>query len=787
MMHALGLSRIHSRVWRILRTATVLCAGSLALFAGGCQKPTTSEQQTRSSKESASAKQTTYNDTDPRWVEQHPTHATTALVFIHGIFGDTLDTWTEKGNPSFFKFIFEDPTVGKYVDVYAFGFTSKMFGSGSFNIQQAADKLEGYIDHDLRQQGYKQFVFVGHSMGGLVVLKYLLTYRGMLERVPLVFFYAVPQAGAQIADIANHVAQNPALADMVPADKNGFLQSLSSEWKAIEGARPHVSCAYETKETDGVLIVGWTSANYFCEGPAAPIEADHIHIVKPTRPNDNAVFVLVNALNKWAVGPQFSGQLYTPDFKVVHGHSVVEMIKSQHTSTLENRGFRHLTYGIDSITNADYLWISPKDQPIIRPNEKRRYVIKGEGGMTWLTFLLLEGAPHTDDYSFVLSSDDAGDRTVLVKIPDWSVITQHRIERARRAASNLMTALDYEVAARAGAMRDARCAAERSDTSRRVSTDTVIAAVRRAIGEDDPTLPSTAIWVATADFLNSVNWSTLAVVALQQLERSSHVDTQTPSLRALSASVAARSGKERIFAGRDGSASTPQRDAMLAVQHQLLVRPELADLSALLAQRMQAVPSLRPYGLSLQGDLLWEQGKFAEAQLAYRAAAQILQTPSLTYRLQTVIDLTPPPPPATVAPPPPSTLCATASNVRVGTGSDDGSHWPFDPDKVNLKDLRLLHVNTQGPNASALVPLGKVALVGEGAKLLSTRHDGCSNTTLDRGCIVDLQCLSPGKAIEDIRAVVSPGPDCDATPVVTDIHGVCGEATPNPPSGVTVR
>lgn len=99
----------------------------------------------------------------------------------------------------------------------------------------------------------------------------------------------------------------------------------------------------------------------------------------------------------------------------------------------------------------------------------------------------------------------------------------------------------------------------------------------------------------------------------------------------------------------------------------------------------------------------------------------------------------------------------------------------------------MLFVNTQGPNASALVPLGKVTLVGEGSKLLSVRHDECSNTTLDKGCIVDLQCSLPGQAVPDIRVVVSPAQDCDETPIETDIKGICGEATPEPPSNVEVH
>jgi pimeloyl-ACP methyl ester carboxylesterase len=168
------------------------------------------------------------NATDPQWVIQAAPHAKVAVVFVHGVFGDTLGTWTNDNGETFFRLLRAQPDVGPQLDIFAFGFTSNMFERGSFDIREAANKL-----HDsLQYKGvlnYPTVVFVAHSMGGLVVLRDLLTRRELLDKVPLIVLYATPQEGAQIALIADYVAHNPALAQMLPADGNAYLQQLNDD------------------------------------------------------------------------------------------------------------------------------------------------------------------------------------------------------------------------------------------------------------------------------------------------------------------------------------------------------------------------------------------------------------------------------------------------------------------------------------------------------------------------------------------------------------------------------
>lgn len=236
------------------------------------------------------------NTTDPQWVHQKNPHATVALVFVHGIFGDTLKTWTSDNGTRFFDLVDRDPDLGPRVDSFAFGYTSKVIGSGSFDIEEAANRLHIYLS-EKGVLDYPKVVFVAHSMGGLVVLRELLTHRELLKRVPLILFYSTPQEGAQIATIAEKVANNPALEQMLPADKDGYLRQLNDEWKALDAAeRPHIRCAYEKQPTRGIMVVPWTSATRFCDGTTFAVDADHLAIVKPDGPEHASMVFLSDAL-----------------------------------------------------------------------------------------------------------------------------------------------------------------------------------------------------------------------------------------------------------------------------------------------------------------------------------------------------------------------------------------------------------------------------------------------------------------------------------------------------------
>lgn len=242
------------------------------------------------------------NTRDPQWVVQHTPRAQVAAVFVHGVFGDTLATWTASKDVSFFQLLNNDTTMRAPVDLFAFGYTSEMIGDGSFTIDEAAKKLRERLEYN-GVLDYPAVVFVAHSMGGLVVIRTLLTYRDLMPHVPLIALYATPQDGSQIADIARYVSPNPAISEMIPGDRNRYLEALDNDWKEAIRTQPiPVVCAYEGKATYHLKIVPRGSATRYCTEPSAVIDADHITITKPDRAGHDSIVLLVNALNRYITG-----------------------------------------------------------------------------------------------------------------------------------------------------------------------------------------------------------------------------------------------------------------------------------------------------------------------------------------------------------------------------------------------------------------------------------------------------------------------------------------------------
>jgi hypothetical protein len=623
---------------RLIRAAGALsCAVILAaLAAAGCSQKVSID-----------------NPSDPKWILQHNPHAKAALVFVHGLFGDTVGSWTAANGTTFFRLIADDPTVGSALDIYAFGFRSAMFSGGSFDIQAAADRLDEYLAHDHVLPDYQEVVFVAHGMGGLVVVRELMSHQQLLERVPLVVLYSTPQNGAQIAALAHKVADNSALAELLPENKDDrYLKALSSEWKADGAMRPHVTCAYAERATNGVLVVPSTGATDFCDEPYATVDADQISIVKPAGAREQAVTVLVDALYNYAVGIQFLGKLETPDFIAAGDHSSFNFgspTSDTSTARLVNSGFRKLSYTISGIADPHALRISPDPRSTPREIEGTHATngVITDRNREQLQFSLLWGAGPANKYSFVLSSSDTmSARTVLVNV-DWTTVGQQRSSEATYIVNNLSTLLaaSERVALRQPPVTGSRTAsgfmrvddrATPAAQAKAVSPDDVVDSVRQSIVLANGELATATQWLMTADFLDAVNWSPLAVLALRRLELEAPSAVKSVGAEAVAASVSQRSGEKQVFAGGEPITSDPQSAGPLALKDQILVSADLADASAELANRMQQLPWLRYYSLSLQGDLAWKRGRAEEARAAYQAAARLIPTPSIAYRLQQV-------------------------------------------------------------------------------------------------------------------------------------------------------
>ena len=556
------------------------------------------------------------NTTDSRWViEQNPA-SRVAVVFVHGIFGDTLETWTSASHKRFFDLLESVPDIGKKTDMLAFGFPSSMFASGSFDIREAANRLDLRLHAD-RVLDHQKIVFVAHSMGGLVVLRELLTHREVIDRVPVLVFLATPQEGSDITRIADHISNNPALSQMRPADANDLLKTLSDEWNSIpQNDRPHVRCAYEKLATHGVMIVPWSSATRFCEGSPPSIEADHISIVKPERAGDDVIGVVANALREFVLNKSLEAKLETPDFRREGDHFVVELrtIAPPQVARLVNAGGASLRYTLADVSDPLlYLWPSdtPKDLPA--------------NGRENLQIALGLGAAATE-YRFVLKTNVEPDMPVIVRVSNLAGLKSQQGQLAKDVTGTIQSLLNDP----SPASRLKQAAATNTQP------DVLVASVRETIARNSPQLPEEGQWLLAADLLNATNWPSLAARALRQAERTSPSVAKVPSAQKLAASAAFLSGDQRVFA----AVATPPlaaADAEAAADKaNALVSQVGVERATQLASGLEQFPALKGFGYSLHADAQRASGDLAGAEQSLRLASAIRATPSVTKRLDKV-------------------------------------------------------------------------------------------------------------------------------------------------------
>lgn len=548
------------------------------------------------------------NTTDPHWVAQHTPPAKIAVVFVHGIFGDTVGTWTHAGGTSMFDLIRQNPAIGPKVDLLAFGYTSNMLTAGSLDVQEAANLLHARLQfHGVFD--YPAIVFVTHSMGGLVVLRELLTQRAILPKVKGLVFYGTPQEGAQISQIAKMVANNPALEQMLPADRNGYLRLLNDEWRSLP-SRPPVRCAYEKRPTYGVLIVPWESATRFCDGAPVAIDADHLQLVKPDRAGHDAMVVLANALDEFVLNERLTATLELPDFSP-EGDTRVFTLRDpfgRESARLVNGGGTPLRYTVAQVDPDLFVW--PDDTPKELP-------ANSTGTMR---FALGLGASATE-YRFTLTSDVTPPVPVVVKVPDLAALAGARELLAREVSTAVTGLLERE------GTRFRAAPAGTPDV-----LDAVTRAARDVVVRRSPDLPESAAWVVTADLMDAGNWQGLAIRALRQAEAASPATARSPNVQRLAGLVGAQAGEARVFV----EAPTPRVPPATGERLQPFTTAGAADAATVLAAAMRDIPTLKAQGLSLDGDLQRAKGNPRGAQQFYSEAAAIRATPSVTRRLERV-------------------------------------------------------------------------------------------------------------------------------------------------------
>jgi len=578
----------------------VLLLTGMTLVIAGCPAP--GQNQASTAKDNA---------TDPHWVYQGATHARVAVVFVHGIFGDADGTWTNADGKTLFQFLKQAPNIGDKVDIYAFGYASHMFKDGSLNINEAANLLDKTLEND-GVWDYNNVVFVVHSMGGLVAMREMIGNPDRRAKVPLMFFYAVPQEGAEITNIASKVVNNPSVRQMFPADSNLFIQQLSDDWNSIAAdKKPTIVCAYEKVPIAGVMIVPWSEATRFCAGrPTAIPDASHITITKPSAANSPAVIVLLDAFREYVLGADSQSLLTMPDFTREGDHWVYLLSDpiGKKMARLTNNGSRSLAYSVNVSSDSD-LVVWPEDGDIPARHTDPLGLVIARGNLQ-------------KEYPFVLSVPAMGDQQVVVRLKDVDAIKAQQDDLQKAVASHLSTYLS-----------SSSTVYVLNQKNRAQTLSSIAKVAEEAVSQESPDLPVSVKWVLTANVLASLGISDSAAHALNQATLESPKLKGSPGVQRLATQIVSQAGKQHAFP--NGELINANMDLQHGeVKETSHIAQSNVDTWSDLSQKMQAVPTLKAYGLRMQGDVLQTKGQNDAAVAAYKASNKIESSPLTIKKLE---------------------------------------------------------------------------------------------------------------------------------------------------------
>lgn len=208
------------------------------------------------------------------------------IVFVHGLGGNDLDTWTNSGGFCWPKELGKELSN---VDIWTLGYNASPIGQ-VLALPHLAANVVAHLENAV---GSCPVIFICHSLGGLLVKQILRNCsdrqdegRNIFVNSKGVVFLATPHAGSQLA----------AKLKKIPLVKGSLL------FRALDWNDPHlndlnlwfrdnfkgeVAVYCETMPTSGIIVVDLNSSDPgMPQVRPVPIEADHIAICKPANTSE---------------------------------------------------------------------------------------------------------------------------------------------------------------------------------------------------------------------------------------------------------------------------------------------------------------------------------------------------------------------------------------------------------------------------------------------------------------------------------------------------------------------
>jgi hypothetical protein len=239
------------------------------------------------------------------WKVCGPDNAAVDILFIHGLTGDPVATWTSAGAGKAYwpQWLCDEfPNASVYTLGYPASVLEKWARQEMNLHERASNMLEQLASFGT---GKRPIVIVAHSLGGLLAKEMLRAsnectdadWKQIAENTRLVAFLATPHTGAALGAVlksfiprlsSNHI-------DLL-SNSGGFLTNLNQSYRDLVAQRNIATVSYyeKFKTKNAVLVVSEESADPGVSGTRPiPVDADHISICKPQSRNDLVYISLV--------------------------------------------------------------------------------------------------------------------------------------------------------------------------------------------------------------------------------------------------------------------------------------------------------------------------------------------------------------------------------------------------------------------------------------------------------------------------------------------------------------
>lgn len=210
------------------------------------------------------------------------------IIFVHGVTGDARDTWTNATTGTYWPDLIRSDPQFSSANVWVFSFYSPKTGIAQ-NVEEIARKLGNELNAQGVIQGHEKIYFLTHSMGGLIVRDMLTQLQLPAAKIPMIYFYGAPSAGADLAGLAAAVSSNPQFNNLRPFARESDVAAYSRRWLSTAEnpttrypQRIWSFCAYEVEGmVGGKVIVPQHSASFLCTTSPRASLANHSTMVKP--------------------------------------------------------------------------------------------------------------------------------------------------------------------------------------------------------------------------------------------------------------------------------------------------------------------------------------------------------------------------------------------------------------------------------------------------------------------------------------------------------------------------